>query len=485
MAEDFKPNQLPFPAKGKTEAEIKEIQQTARQNDARWKEGRTFSLVFYAGPDVARVSQDAYTSFYNENGLNLSAFPSIRKFETEVVSMASSLMHGNADVVGNMTSGGTESILCAVKTARNKALKDRPGIQPEIIVPTSAHPAFDKAGNYFGVKIVHVPVRESDKRADVDAMAKAINTNTIMLVGSAPAYPHGVVDPIMELGVIAREHGLLLHVDACVGGFMLPWVERLGYPVPAFDFRVAGVTSISMDIHKYGYAAKGSSVILYLNSELRKHQYFVYLDWTGGIYASPSVTGTRPGGTFASAWAVLNYLGEEGYMRIAKEVMDATVKIKKGVAALEGIYIIADPHMSILAIGSDKYDVFRLGDEMTIRGWHIDRQQNPSSLHLTISYGNVQAVDQFLIDLAEAVDEVKKFSLDELGSKVALGLVKCISAIVPKKEMSKLTQAAARLSSGNMPKRTAAMYGMMGALPNEGDVKEIVLNMLDGMNKLD
>lgn len=479
------PHQLPFPTKGKTEQEIKQIQQEARKNDARWQDGRTFSLVFYAGPDVARVSQEAYLAFYQENGLNLSAFPSIRKFETEVVSMSASLLNGDNEVVGNMMSGGTESIICVVKTAVNKAKKEKPGIKPEIIAPASVHPAFDKACNYFDVKLIHVPVREDDKRADVEAMEKAINENTIMLIGSAPAYPHGVVDPIEELGRLAQQHHLLLHVDACVGGYMLPFVERLGYKVPPFDFRVPGVTSMSMDVHKYGYATKGTSVLLYRNAEIRRHQYFVYLDWTGGIYASPSVTGTRPGGTFASAWAVMNYLGEEGYLRIAKEVMDATEKVKQKVATMDGIYIMANPHMSVLALASDKHDIFRIGDELNIRGWHLDKQQHPNTLHMTISYGNVQAIDQFLLDLEASMAEVRKFHIGELGDKVAVGLVKGLSAILPEKQMSKLTQAAAKMGGTGVPKRSAAMYGMMGALPNEGDVKDLVISILEGMNSLE
>ncbi len=318
---------LILPQKGISEEEIYHQQEEARKNDARWKEGRTFSLVFYGGEEVARVSQKAYTEFYQENGLNLGAFPSIRKFETEVVAMAAGLMHGDEEVVGNMTSGGTESIICTVKTARNRALKEKPGIKPEIILSQSAHPAFDKACDYFGIKAIHIPVRENDKRADVEAMKAAINGNTILLVGSAPAYPHGVVDPIEELGQLALQNDILLHVDACVGGFMLPFVEKLGYKSSAIRF---SCSRRYFYFHGYsynsGYAAKGSSVILYKNSELRKNQYFVYLDWNGGIYASPSITGTRPGGTFASAWAVMNYLGEEGYMNMARQVMDATHK---------------------------------------------------------------------------------------------------------------------------------------------------------------
>jgi sphinganine-1-phosphate aldolase len=488
MAKKNIPTPFAFPAKGRSKEEVSSLMQDARVNDARWKEGRTFSLVFYGGEDVVTVTQKAYLDFYQENGLNLGAFPSLKKFDNEVVAMSAALMHGDEHVVGNMTSGGTESILCAVKTAKTWAKKAKPEVkQPEIIVPVSAHPAFDKACDYFGIKLVHVKVHNDDKRADVAAMEQAINQNTIMIVGSAPAYPHGVIDPIEELAQVALKHGVLFHVDACVGGFMLPFVEKLGYKLPLFDFRVKGVTSISMDCHKYGYAAKGASVVLYKDSELRKNQYFVYTEWTGGIYASPSVTGTRPGGAIAAAWAVMNYLGEEGYLKIARKVMDATDRIRKEVNEIEGLEIVADPHMSVLAIGSTgKLDVFQVGDEMSIRGWHIDKQQDPDTLHLTISNGNVPAVDEFLKDLKESVKKAKQFSLEKMGGQIAVGIVKGAAKVLNERQMSKLTLAASKWGGGaGLPKRTAAMYGMIGALPNEGDINSILLNMLDGMHKIE
>ncbi|MDX2001852.1 MAG: aspartate aminotransferase family protein [Chitinophagales bacterium] len=476
---------LPFPQKGTDAASIKEQLANAAANDKNWRRGRTFSLVFYPGDEVSEVSKQAYLAFSYENGLNVSAFPSLRKFETEVVAMSIALMNGDADVVGNMTSGGTESILCAVKTAKNKWAKENADTIPEVIVPQSAHPAFDKACDYFGLKLVHVPVDKQTLRADVAAMEKAITPNTVMIVGSAPSYPHGLIDPIEDLAKVAQKHHLLFHVDACVGGYALPFVERLGYPVPKFDFRVPGVTSISMDLHKYGYATKGASVVLYKNSVLRKNQYFLYTEWTGGIYISPTVTGTRPGGPIAAAWAVLNFLGEEGYLRINKAVMEATEKIIAGINAIEGLYVIGKPEMSVLGFTSDKYDIFRIGDEMNLKGWHIDKQQNPDSLHLTISYGNVQAVDDFLTDLKEAVKQAKKLTLDKIGGKVAVGLVKGASKVLPEKQMSKLTQAVAKMGGTGVPKRSAAMYGVMGAISNEGDLNEILLNLMDGLNKME
>ncbi len=474
-----------FPEQGQSAEKIDSLVREAGERDAAWKDGKTFSLVFYAGEEVGEVTRKAYEAYRYENGLNPTAFPSLRKFENEVVSFTIDLMHGDDDVVGNMTSGGTESILCAVKAAHSWAKKAKPGVTaPEMIVPISVHPAFDKAAYYFGIKMVHIPVNPVDMRADVKAMEAAINANTIMIVGSAPAYPHGVVDPIEELGAIALKNNLWMHVDACVGGYMLPWVERLGYTVPPFDYRVPGVVSMSMDLHKYGYSAKGGSCVLYKNSEMRKHQYFVYTGWTGGIYASPSVAGTRPGGAIAAAWAVLNYLGSEGYMRLAKDVMDASNKVRAAVADIDDIYIIGNPHMCVMAIGSDKLPIYNIGDELTAKGYHIDRQQDPASLHLTISWGNVKAIDQFIIDLKEAVATGRKFSMHNLSSQLTVSLVKTAGKLLSEERMSKFTNFLAKMGGGDgPPKRTAAMYGMMGALPNKGDIDELILDMLDGLNK--
>ena len=287
---------LRLPKKGVASDMVLERMKALREQDANWHGGKTWSLVYHAGDQVTELLKEAYIMFFSENGLNPMAFPSLNTFEAEVVAMTGALLGGDAETAGNMTSGGTESILMAVKTAREWAKARRPGLGvPEMILPATAHPAFDKAAHYFGVKSVRIPILE-DFRADVAAARAAISDTTILIVGSAPSYPQGVVDPIAELAQIAQEHDLLFHVDACVGGFMLPFVRRLGYPVPDFDFSVPGVTSISVDLHKYAYAAKGASVILYRNKALRRHQFFVQTDWSGGIYASPTMTGTRPGG---------------------------------------------------------------------------------------------------------------------------------------------------------------------------------------------
>jgi sphinganine-1-phosphate aldolase len=402
--------------------------------------------------------------------------------------MTASLLGGDAGTAGNMTSGGTESILMAVKTAREWARARDPGLAaPEMVLPATAHPAFDKAGHYFGVKPVRIPVL-SDFRADVEVVRAAITPNTILLVGSAPSYPQGVVDPIGDLAQIAKEHGLLCHVDACVGGFMLPFVRTLGYPVPDFDFSVSGVTSISVDLHKYAYAAKGASVILYRNKALRRHQFFVSTDWSGGIYASPTMTGTRPGGAIAAAWAVMNHLGEEGYLAIADTVMKTVTKLRHGIEATEGVCVLGDPAMSVLAIGSDRLNVYEIGDELTLRGWHMDRQQHPPSLHLTVTHAHAQVADLFLRDLAEAVAQARRFSFAKMSNAAKVGLVRTAAKLLPAPWMSALASRSSSvtgLEGADIPTRSAAMYGMMASLPNKGDLDELVLGVLDSLTDTD
>jgi glutamate/tyrosine decarboxylase-like PLP-dependent enzyme len=400
--------------------------------------------------------------------------------------MSAALLGGDEHVVGNMTSGGTESLLMAVVTARQWARANRPQITaPEMILPNTAHPAFDKAAHYFGVKAVKTPVG-ADFRADVEACRAALTPQTILIVGSAPSYPQGVVDPISGLAQIARENDILCHVDACVGGFMLPFVQRLGYPAPDFDFRVAGVTSISADLHKYGYAAKGASVILYRTPELRRHQFFVATDWPGGVYASPALAGTRPGGAIAAAWAVMNYLGEEGYLRITKTVMETVQRLQAGIRAIPGLYILGEPEMSVMAIGSQTLNIYEVGDEMSLRGWHMDRQQFPACLHLTVNYAHTAIVDQFLSDLAEAAKRARRPTLHKIGNSLTLGLARAAVKILPEKTVSRLMGRATPLVGGSSPSpdgRTAALYGLMGTLPNRGDLRELVMGLIDSFTR--
>jgi glutamate/tyrosine decarboxylase-like PLP-dependent enzyme len=473
-----------LPQQGTSAETVLDRMRRLRENDAKWNEGKTWSLVYHVDAQVTAFLKEAYSLFFAENGLNPMAFPSLRMFEAEVVAMTASVLGGSQETVGNMTSGGTESILMAVKTAREWARARKPGVTaPEMILPMTAHPAFEKAAHYFSVRAVHVPV-QADFRADVEAARAAVTPNTILMVGSAPSYPQGVVDPIAELAQVAEQAGLLFHVDACVGGFMLPFVRMLDYPVPDFDFRVQGVTSISVDLHKYGYAAKGASVILYRDRALRRHQFFVYTDWSGGIYASPTMAGTRPGGTIAAAWAILKHLGEEGYLAIADTVMRTVTRLRQGIDAIDGVHILGDPAMSVLAIGSDRLNVYEIADRLTLSGWYLDRQQFPPSLHLTVTHAHAEVADQFLEDLARAVDQVKRLGIARVSNSLKVGLVRAAGKLLPAGLMSTLTARSSSmtgLKGATVPKRSAAMYGMMASLPNRGDLNELVLDVLDQM----
>jgi sphinganine-1-phosphate aldolase len=414
--------------------------------DADWRAGRVFSLVYHASDDHLAFLKDVSTTFFCENGLNPIAFQSVKRMEHEVVAMATKLLNGTDDVVGTMTTGGTESLLLAIKTYRDAARKQRPWIRsPEMVLPATAHVAFDKAAHYFGVKIRWAPVGP-DQRVDVKAVRRLINRNTILLAGSAPQYPHGVIDPIEDLGRLAQEKGLPLHVDACVGGFMLPFIEKLGHYVPRWDFRVPGVTSISADLHKFGYTAKGASVILYRHMDWLTHQFFISTEWPGGIYASPSIPGTRAAGPIAAAWAGLQAMGIDGYLELAKRALEATERLKEGLKRIEGLRVIGSEHCTIVTWGSTSKDVdiYAVADQLEDRGWLVDRQQNPACVHCTLTANHLPVIDAYLKDVEDAVAYVRAHP--EVKSR------------------------------GN-----AAMYGMMAKVPVRAMVKSAVERVMQGM----
>ncbi len=376
-----------------------------RARDARWQDGRTFGMVYDGGPTVHAVAEAAAELFLHENALNTLAFPSLGEIQSEVVGACAELFHGAPTASGFMTSGGTESIMMSVKAARERGRAERDIAAPEIVLPESAHAAFHKAAHFLGVRVHKITVR-SDWRADVDAMAAAVNDNTVLVVGSAPQYPQGVIDPIPELAALASSIGASMHVDACMGGFVLPFMEMNGAPLPPWDFRVEGVTTISADIHKLGYAPKGASVVIHRTKELRRYQTFVFDDWLGGFYASPNMQGTRAGLPMATAWAVMHHLGLDGYRRLTETTIDANRRLIAGVRAVDGLQVLGEPEAQIFTIASDRIDVFALGDALQRRGWFLDRQGPPDSLHATVSAGNAPVVDEFLTDLRASVAEV-------------------------------------------------------------------------------
>jgi sphinganine-1-phosphate aldolase len=393
-----------------------------RAGDTDWRGGRVFSLVYKVPGAIGDAHDEllhrAHRLYASANLLNPMAFPSLLRMEQDIVRIAGRLLHCSG-AVGAVTSGGTESILCAVAAYRDRARRERPWVRrPELIAPSTIHPAFDKAAHYFGVKLTKVAVG-ADLRADVAAMARAIGRRTIGLVASAPQYPHGVVDPIGELGAIAQDRGLPLHVDACVGGFVLPWLERLeridqldrpagARRIAPWDFRVPGVASISADLHKFAYAGKGASTLLWRSIDGMRHQFFVATDFPGGVYASPTMLGTRPGGPIAAAWAALHALGDRGYLELTRAASDAADRLRAGIAAIDGLVELGPGDATIVAFAAARDNIYAIADRLDARGWTVDRQHRPASIHLTVTANHAAIVDDYLADLAAAVDEVRR-----------------------------------------------------------------------------
>src|SRR3954470_6424330 len=335
----------------------------ARADDVDWRRGRIGVYIHYAGEDVLEIAKKAYLKFFSENGLGPRAFPSLARFERDVVAMTLSLLHGGRDGAGAMTTGGTESIFLAVKAARDWARATRPEVlSPEILAPATAHPAFNKAAHFLGLNVRRVPV-DPGFRADPAAMAAASGRDTIMLVGSAPAYPHGVMDPVPALAALANTIGAWFHVDACVGGFIAPFARRLGAPIPEFDFAVPGVRSISADLHKYGYAAKGASTVLYRDADSFGYQAYEFDGWPRGKYATQTLVGTRAGGAIAAAWAVMNYIGEEGYLEVTRRVLATRSAIERGVRTM-GLQVWGQPELSIVTYGCRSRDISLVADRL-------------------------------------------------------------------------------------------------------------------------
>ncbi|MEU6136638.1 aminotransferase class V-fold PLP-dependent enzyme [Nocardioides sp. NPDC047086] len=367
--------------------------------------GRTLAYVYDSGlPDIDRIGREAVAAYAGSNGLDPTAFPSLLKMETEVVGMAADLLDAPETVVGTVTSGGTESVLLAVQAARDA----HPGIdRPRMVLPTTAHAAFHKAAHYFGVEPVLVPVG-ADFRADPAAMAAAIDERTVLVVASAPSYAHGVVDPVTAIAAAAAERGIRCHVDACIGGWVLPYAARLGRDVPAWTFAVEGVTSISVDLHKYAYAPKGTSVLLHRAPELRRPQFFASAAWPGYTMLNSTMQSTKSGGPLAGAWAVLSSLGDDGYERLARDVFAAVEGIRAGVGEMKELEVVGTPDSTLIALATDaSCDPFTVCDEMAARGWYVQPQMSyagsPTTIHLSVSAATLPHVAELLEALAEAV----------------------------------------------------------------------------------
>jgi len=405
-----------LPSKSRRPEDVmRELRGIAREENARWQTGQISGTYYHGGMEHYAYLNRVFSLFSHVNLLQRDMCPSGTKFEGEVIAMTARMLGAElarekdprADVCGAITSGGTESIILPMLAYREKARAERAITAPEMVVPDTIHPAFSKGAHFFGIKLIRVPVG-SDYLADVDAMRNAIGPNAIAIAGSAANYPHGLIDPIEKLSDLALEAGIGLHVDSCFGGFILPWIAKLGYDIPPFDFRLPGVTSMSCDTHKWGYGLKGASVVLYRNRELRRRMYFSITDWQGGLYASPTVAGSRSEGISASTWAAMVTLGEEGYLKAARRIMKAADTIKTGVAKIPELKVIGMPTYCI-AFTSDKVDIYHVNDFLAERGWRLNGLQKPAGFHLCITLPQTLpgVATRFIKDIGAGVDYAK------------------------------------------------------------------------------
>ena len=409
---------------------LSELRTLDERESARWQDGYVSGAVYHGDPEHIAFLNEAYAITSQTNPLHSDLWPSIAKYEAEIVSMTANMLGAgrasDAQVCGTVASGGTESILLAMRSYRDRARETRGIRSPELVVPTTAHAAFDKAAQYFGIELVKVPVGP-DFRADVVATKKAITRNTICVVGSAVAFPHGVIDPIEELSELARERKIGFHTDACLGGFILPWAEKLGHEIPPYDFRLPGVTSMSADTHKYGYAAKGTSVVLYRNHDLRHYQYYKVADWPGGLYFSPTFAGSRPGALSAACWAAMVSIGENGYIDATRRILETGAKIRAGIDGIAELRVLGDP-LWVIAFGSDQLDIYRVLDFMTSRGWNLNGLHRPASVHLAVTLRHTQhgVAERFLDDLRAAVEHTKTQPAGEGGMAPVYGMASTV-----------------------------------------------------------
>jgi glutamate/tyrosine decarboxylase-like PLP-dependent enzyme len=403
---------------------LDELATMAEEEDRIGDRGRVSGSIYHGDHDHYRFLAEVFRLFAHANVLQRDMYPSATKLEAEIVAMTAAMLHGEAapGVCGVITFGGTESLIDPLLAYRDRARIEKGIRDPEVIVPITAHPALDKGAHLLGIKLVKAPLR-SDWLVDVDWVRDHVNAATIALVGSAGNYAHGLVDPIAELSQIALEHDIGLHVDGCLGGFILPWGERLGYQVPVFDFRMPGVTSISADTHKYGYALKGTSVLLYREPDLRKHQYFKQPDWPGGIYFSPGLSGSRSGGVVAATWAAMVHLGERGYLEVADAIFKTARKIRDGIAGIPELEVIGDPTF-LVAFRARELDVFHVNDRLIELGWRLNALQLPPALHFCVTRPNTAdgVAEAFVADLRDAVKYAKHPSRESPRSGALYGL---------------------------------------------------------------
>jgi glutamate/tyrosine decarboxylase-like PLP-dependent enzyme len=443
-------------------AELREL----RARDLPTHGGRTLAYVYDSGlKGLDELGAAAHAMASSANGLDPTVFPSLLRMENDIVAAAARLLGGGENTVGSVTSGGTESCMLAVHAARVA----RPDIyQPNMILPTTAHAAFHKAAHYFNVQPVAVPVDPETYQADPDAVTAAIDSNTVLVMASAPSYAHGVIDPVAPIAAVAREHNIRCHVDACIGGWLLPYFRRLGVSLPDFDLSVPGVTSISVDLHKYAYCPKGTSVLLHADAELRATQYFASAAWPGYTMLNSTLQSTRSGGPLAAAWAVLRHVGDAGYQDLAARTLSAVTTIRDGLP--NGLRVLGDPQASLLALSTvdDSFDVFTVADEMSARRWYLQPQfahgPSPANLHLTVTAANHGAERELLDDLTAAVAAARALGPTIVPPDLAAAIAALDPFTLTADQFAGLL-AAAGLNGTGLPDRMAGVNALLAAAP--------------------
>lgn len=440
---------LKFPANTESRENIFKALKELKDDDIPWETGKVMAYVYNTIPEAHQLANEAYMLYLTENGLDPTQFPSLLQLERQVIAMVADLLNGGTAAVGNCTSGGTESVILTVKTARDRARHLFPHItNPEIIIPETAHPCFHKAGHYLNVKVKTTLVDRTTFKADVKAMEQAITDQTILIVGSAPSYTHGVIDNIEAIAVLAQANNILCHVDACVGGMFIPFAKMLDYPMPPFDFSVAGVSSISCDLHKFGYVPKGCSTIIYRNKALRQYQLFSCSAWPGYTIVNPTVLSSKTGGPMAAAWSMFQFLGIEGYKHAVKACMDARDLVIEALKTIPELYLLGQPDISMLSFASNSttINVFELAERMKAKGWFIQAQLksnvSDAGIHLSISHFNAPHMAGLMKDLKKVVKALKtdKETLNSEQAKPDTAVIKNLLANFTPETLDNLEQ---------------------------------------------
>ena len=414
---------LRLPNDGLESGEIVErVKECVELGDYDWESGKVSGAVYRVDTTLLQLMGTIYGIASYTNPLHPDVFPGICKLEAEVVKIACNLFHGDEDSCGTMSTGGTESILLACKAYRDYARETKGIKKPEMVIPVTAHSAFDKAAQYLKIRVRLVPVNPHSYTVSIRDMEKAISGNTVMLVGSTPNFPYGTMDNIEAISELGLKYNIPVHVDACLGGFLICFMPDAGFDLPPFDFKLRGVTSISADTHKYGYAPKGSSIILYRSKKYRHHQYTISTDWPGGIYGSPTINGSRAGGIIASCWATLMYFGYGGYLEATKKIIETTKYIEQKLRTLDGIFIFGTPATSVIALGSNDFHIYALSEGLNTKGWNLNTLQFPSGIHLCVTYIHTQpgVADQFLEDVETELSIIMKNPQTPVEGKLAI-----------------------------------------------------------------